>query len=513
MKVTLISPFPDLQSFGLRTLSSCLKEDGHHVEMFFLKEEFYRRFSRRVVDDLLYLVKDSDLIGVSLMTNFFDNGVQITEEIRNKLGKPVIWGGVHAMVRPEESLKHADMVCTGEGEEAIVEVAAKMARGEDYTSTTSMWFNGNDGIIKNDLKSLYRELDDIPYPYYEYKNHFVLDEGRLHRMDLELVAKHTQDVYMTMPTRGCPYSCTFCCNNTFNRMWKGEKPVRARSNENIIRELKWVRENFPFIKLIKFDDDAFFMLPDEIIEEFSRDYRREIGLPLLVTGATPSTLTHRKLSALVDAGLYSMRMGIQSANEQMKKEYRRYHPQHRVSRAMHIVKEFVGVLGTPHYDIILDNPWERIDSKVETIRFMAAQPAPYILTLFSLTFYPGTDLYDRAVADGMIWDDHEQIYRKHYHGVKYNYINRLFFLLSDYSEYNIGINSRFMHFLTTNFMRKSALGWPLVFGMRSFIEVYMFLHDFRGKHLPGFKWYLKRKLDVLMGRNTVRQPEASLQVD
>lgn len=294
-------------------------------------------------------------------------------------------------------------------------------------------------------------------------------------------------------------------------MWKGEKPVRARSNENLLNELRWVKNNFPFVKLVKFDDDAFFMLPEETIEEFAQEYRRDVNIPLLVTGATPSTLTKAKLQSLVDAGLYTMRMGIQSANEQMKKEYRRYHPQHRVSRAMHIVKDFVGVLGKPHYDIILDNPWEKIESKVGTIRFMAAQPPPYILTLFSLTFYPGTDLYDRAVADGLIWDDLEQIYRKHYHGVKYNYINRLFFLLSDYSEYYLGINPKFMHFLTTKFMRKSGLGWPFVFGMRWFIEVYKFLFDFRGKHLPGFKWFIKRNLNALLGRRP--KAKTALQVD
>lgn len=65
------------------------------------------------------------------MTNFFDNAVQITKKLKANLDVPVMWGGVHPTMRPSECLDYADIVCIGEGEETLREVAATMESGED----------------------------------------------------------------------------------------------------------------------------------------------------------------------------------------------------------------------------------------------------------------------------------------------------------------------------------------------------------------------------------------------
>ena len=65
MKITLVSIFPDLQSFGIRTISACLKKDGHDVDLIFLQKDFSQRFADKTMDDLLKLTKKSDLDGFS----------------------------------------------------------------------------------------------------------------------------------------------------------------------------------------------------------------------------------------------------------------------------------------------------------------------------------------------------------------------------------------------------------------------------------------------------------------
>ena len=130
---------------------------------------------------------------------------------------------------------------------------------------------------------------------------------------------------MTQPTRGCPFACTFCVNNATLAMYPHQKPIRKRSVDHIINELLWVKKNLPYIGKIKFDDDAFFLHSLEDIEEFSKQYKEKIKLPLMITGATPSTLKRNKLAVLVDAGLTEMRMGIQTAGERTKVLYKRPH--------------------------------------------------------------------------------------------------------------------------------------------------------------------------------------------
>ena len=87
MKITLISIYPDLWSFGLRTVSSILKKEGNDVDLIFMPREFVERFPKEAVEDLVELTKDSHLAGISLMSNFWDNAIQLTEAIKENCKK------------------------------------------------------------------------------------------------------------------------------------------------------------------------------------------------------------------------------------------------------------------------------------------------------------------------------------------------------------------------------------------------------------------------------------------
>ena len=128
MKIALISLCPGILDFGLRTISACLKQAGHDVELYFMMKEYHKKYPEKSMDNLAELTKGSDLIGISLMSNFFDNAIQITQKLRNNHDCPIVWGGIHPTIRPEESLDHADMICIGESEETFIELADKMAR-------------------------------------------------------------------------------------------------------------------------------------------------------------------------------------------------------------------------------------------------------------------------------------------------------------------------------------------------------------------------------------------------
>jgi hypothetical protein len=62
----------------------------------------------------------------------------------------------------------------------------------------------------------------------------------------------------------------------------------------------------------------------------------------------------------------------------------------------------------------MDNPYETLDDQLETARLLSRLPKPFRLSTFSLTFFPGTELYDRAHADGIVRDDVEDVYKKCY---------------------------------------------------------------------------------------------------
>jgi|TARA_B100001964_G_scaffold77048_1_gene87296 radical SAM superfamily enzyme YgiQ (UPF0313 family) len=505
MKFGIISPYLDVQSVGVRSLSSSLKRAGHDVKIVFLRGDFLKRYSEKSLNELVQILKGTDVIGISLMTNFFDNSVQVTEKIRQNLDSYVIWGGTHPTIRPEECLGYANAVAIGESEETIVEFAEKMANDQDFTSVLGMWFKDKDGhIIRNCSRPLIQNLDSIPYLDYDNEDHYVLSSGTIQPMNNHLLNEYAYSEFMTMPTRGCPYNCTYCVNNTLNQMGKGQKIVRKRSVNHVIGELTWMRNKMPFFSRVKFDDDCFFLYKPHELKDFSAKYKSKVGLPLFITGATPETLTREKLAPLVDANLQMIRMGIQSAAEKTKQLYKRCYPNDKVVRAAKLINEFKDRITFTQYDMILDCPWEGDEELIESLLFLTTLPTPYDLRPFSLSFFPGTHLYDMAKKDNIVKDDLTDVYRKHYHRVKKTYLNRLFLLQQEAAKWTHGISTGTMRLLTSRTIRRWKLNWILYTVVRLTIDcrikfkrfkhlVWQGLKDLRKMDMRRLKKYLKEK--------------------
>ncbi|MFH0795387.1 MAG: cobalamin-dependent protein, partial [bacterium] len=296
MKVALISPYEHLASYGIRMLAACLKEAGHECKTLFLTQDFDARYTDEMLKDILEVLEPFPLIGMGVVTNHVHQVMQLSKAIRATYPeKKIIWGGIHATIEPDECLQSADMVCIGEGEEAMVELCNKMDSDADCTDVPNINFKIGDKIIKNAARPLVRDLDSFPFPDYDLDDHYVLDRGRLRHMTAEFLNQNLGGQYVTMSSRGCTYKCTFCCNNVYIELYKGDRWFRKRSNENIVAELRMVKDKMPYIKEIYFDDDAFLARSVRETQEFCDFYAREIALPFIVTGITPTSITEEKL--------------------------------------------------------------------------------------------------------------------------------------------------------------------------------------------------------------------------
>ena len=506
MNIGLISPFPDIQSFGLRTLSACLKQEGHDVKILFLQKHFWDSYKDSTLDETVNLLKDCDLIGLTVMSNFWDNSVQITKRLKIDTDALVIWGGTHPTIRPEECIERggADLACVGEGEEVIVELAGRIEKGADYSLLEGLVLKNNGKFVANKPPPLILDLDKLPFQDYGCETHYVLDGDDLVPMTPKYLEKHSQRAYVTMPTRGCPFACTFCVNDNLNKMNAGQPIVRKRSMANVIEELRLVKKTLPHVERIYFDDDAFILVSTEDIREFTEGYKEHINLPLSVTGITPATLRRDKLELLVDAGVSFLRMGIQSASEATKADYKRNYSNKKVMSSAQLINEFKEQVGPPQYDIILDNPWESDEQVEESLMMLAQIPAPYHLGFYSLTFYPGTPLYDKAKEDGMLKDGFEHdlndVYRKFYAGIEPTYLNKVFFLLN----HSIGeISPETMSLLLNKTIRKLQLGWLLYLALsaRYIAPVRLVVEaskDIRRGDWFRVKRYIRRALNMRM---------------
>ena len=387
----------------------------------------------KALDELISMTKDAGLIGISVMSNFLDEAIQVTRRLKQAGRGPIIWGGIHPTVDPDRSLNYADMICVGEGEEAIQELADKMERSEPLDKVKNIWVKKDGKLINNEIRPLIQDLDSIPFQDFDYKSHYVMTDSGFQEMTPDLIkfysknAMFEQETYLTMPSRGCCYSCSYCCNNYLNEVYKGQRIVRKRSVDNIIAELIQIKDRFPFIKKIQFEDDAFsYVFTKSEVEDFAEKYKRNIGLDLFVTGIAPATIDRDKFTSLINAGMTSVRLGVQTGSSRTLEIYNRKQTNAQVRAAAGLINEFKDRLRFIQYDIILDNPWEKTDDLMETLILLNGLPAPFLICLQSLTFFPGTALYSRAQKEGMIDDVFEDIFRKNFSTPKNEYINKLF---------------------------------------------------------------------------------------
>jgi hypothetical protein len=160
---------------------------------------------------------------------------------------------------------------------------------------------------------------------------------------------------------------------------------------------------------------------------------------------------------------------IETGSENTKRLYNRLFRNERIEKAAGIINEFKGQIKTTIYDIILDNPWEDEDDTIETLMLLSRFPTPYQLALFSLTFYPETDLYTQAKKDGFVTNDREDVYRKYYLGCEKTYLNSLFLLLDAFAKRGgrIRISPKIMFLLTDRRLRQLKMAWLLYITLKT----------------------------------------------
>lgn len=442
MKITFIDPTQSVTNYGLRALSQYLVNANHEVKMVFMNQssiQYDYDYPESIYEDLFQIVKDSDIIGISFVSNYLGHSKCITKKLKNKFGKPIIWGGIHAIAAPEQSLEIADMVCVGEGEECMISLLEKMETGGSLHEVPNLWFREDDIIVRNPTAPINPNIDDYSMPLYDNTREFVRQGNNIVPMKDSIrkqiigvttnyynIEEKTTYPYLTLASRGCPNICSYCCNNLFRRIYKGKgKILRRRSNREIISELEKITRQIPYINVIEFFDDDFCFVDEETISEFARLYKQKINLPFRCN-FRPESVTYEKLSLLCNAGVISVEMGLQSASARINRLFKRHFNKTAFMEAARIINKFEQIV--PHYDIIVDNPFENYEDIKQTLRFISELPIPFRLAVYSLTFFPGTQLYTYAKENNLIGDEIKEIIsKKNYvqHEFKQPYIKLL----------------------------------------------------------------------------------------
>ena len=425
MKCLLISLQSNANVNAAKYIAANIRAKGHDARILLLPGYLEPDLST----DIENFIRNygPDLIGVSLMSFEFFPAKNLTRLLRKKFQTPIIWGGVHPTMRPEECLNYADYVCVGEGEKVVVSLLEHIRdKGKDVPpDLPNIWVNNNGVIINKPVSPPEEDLDSLPFQEYLPDYFYVLHKDKIFNF-AETPALHRKYAlyggisHMIMTSRGCPLHCAFCGNSFLMNVYGGK--IRKRSVENVISELKEARK-YPNILYINIEDDCFIAHTREWIQNFSNEYKKHINLPFMVR-VIPTMMDREKLIMLRNAGLSGVLMGIQSGSDRVNFEI--YNRQIRFSSVMKAEKMIVEAGIALYLELIVDNPYETDQDMMETIDSISRLKKPYVISLAHLTFFPGTPLSERALNDKII-DPDAYLYR--YLGkIDNTYLNKILWM-------------------------------------------------------------------------------------
>ena len=336
-----------------------------------------------------------DVAAFSSMTQSAPTVYKIIAEVRRINPKTyILWGGIHAIITPEDAIKHADAVCTGEGEFAFQTFLENFKKGKDFTSTPSFWFQKNGIVIKNRNLPLMtpKQMDELPDLAFDV-GELVYRQGQgLKKIDRTDYLDYTGLQYGTVWSIGCPLHCTYCGNTKFIEYDNAYRRIRHASPQIIIDEIKRAVSKQPHLSTVAFHDDSFLSLPYIQLEEFAKLYKEQIKIPFVIYGVIPTYVREDKLALLLDAGMNRVRMGIQSGSDKILEFYKRPTTLTRIKEATEILNKFKKFMIPPSYDIILENPLETNEDTRATVDMLYEMPRPYALNIYALRVIPNTTM-------------------------------------------------------------------------------------------------------------------------
>lgn len=213
----------------------------------------------------------------------------------------IVLGGPQADITACETVKSfdfVDFVCCGEGETTVQPLFSSILKGEPALDTPGLVYRKDGQVIKNPRPALLEDLDVLPSVDYSFVQ--VLEKPK------------ASDTFPVDVGRGCPFGCTYCSTKTF---W-GRK-YRLKSPERIVEDIRDIHDRFGFTTFA-FEHDMFTMKRSQV--EKTCALLKELDFPIKWRcSARVDCIDEKLIDTMVDAGMESIFLGIETGSERMQK--------------------------------------------------------------------------------------------------------------------------------------------------------------------------------------------------
>lgn len=333
------------------------------------------------------LAREAVCLGVTVLTGApILDAVAVTRAARAaRPDLPVIWGGWHPSLMPEQCLASGlvDACVTGQGERTFAEVVEAIEAGASFEGIPGLVWRRDGETVRNPPRPL-------------------ADVNALPRADFELLA--LERYFQFRGTRrldycssqGCPFQCSFCADpRVYGQRWSGLKAARVVAEvQQHVRRYR-LREVF-------FNDDNFFTDLQRAEDVCRGLLDAGVGVRWFGTGRADllRRLSEHQLGLLKASGCYKINVGAESGSPELLRRIKKGTLVEEVlETAEKLHRHGIGA----RFSFIAGFPEEPASSLAETYRTAKALrdiDGGFETPIYFYAPYPGTELAERMPAQG-----------------------------------------------------------------------------------------------------------------
>ena len=391
-----MQPYPPL---GTLYAASYLREHGFEVALFdamlaesedgwgILIDEHKPQYAIIYEDNFNYLSK-------MCLLRMREAAFKMIEMAKSR-GCTVILCGADATDHYTEYLEHgADYCLLGEGEETLIELLNQLSAGCEAGQIIGL-------AARNTLRPSRRpditDLDKLPFPAWD-----LVDVEKYRSIWMK---RHGFFSMNMVTTRGCPYHCNWCAKPIWGQRYN------SRSPENVVAEMKWLKENFA-PDHIWFADDILGLKPNWI-EKFAALLNEVDGVIPFKCLQRADLVNEKTAAALAKAGCKTVWIGAESGSQKILDTMDKDDRVEDIYRAARLLHENGIEVG---FFLQFGYPGETWDDVQKTLK-MVRECAPDDIGISVSYPLPGTKFFERVkleLGEKQNWvdsDDLAMLYR------------------------------------------------------------------------------------------------------
>ncbi|PQJ79352.1 B12-binding domain-containing radical SAM protein [Polaribacter porphyrae] len=321
-----------------------------------------------------------------LTGNPIKDALKMSREVKKINPKlPVIWGGWHPSLFPEDTLKEAsvDIVIKGQGEITFAEVVASLYNKTSLKDVKGIAYKQDNLFVENPERVM---LDINSFPAFNYN---LIDVPAY----MKLSGRKQLDY---ISSQGCRFRCSFCADPfMYKRGWFGYSPKRMTDE---IEEL-WKKYNFNHVH---FQDETFFTNKSRVKEFANELIKRKLPITWFGTMRADQgvRLSEEVWQLCKKSGLEKVMIGIEAGSQEMLDWMQK---DIKVEQIFEVAKKCFDYDIAINFSVIVGFPNEPKESVLKTldiVKTLRKMSSKFQMGIFYFKPYPGNKIADELNENG-----------------------------------------------------------------------------------------------------------------